>query len=1575
MKRYAKYLTPALGLALLCAAPFVSDAGNNVACCNLASSMMNSIFAGGNGDEEFFTVPGGASNVMILLDDSGSMVDFPKALPNDWPNPAIPAGIVKCSGTYLDAYTALRTNIPYDNGFTTGEVKDDPPWGLGKCVGNACLFNGTAYYRSWDYGPSSATQRTSADACSGAPDVVACQTCLDSAGYALWGWGGAAFRGDFLNAFPPKFVIARKVVKDLAKYDSKTPSPVDNIRLGLTVFKPGCGMPAAGSLQPADGGWLVVPLGPNCKSSYPMDYKELAKARQAVIDAVNNPAIVTFNTCTPLATTLLNIGQYLGSIGQYDTLFGAGWTFTTASSPDSRNNFNETSKGMIEAKSTWVDGDQRSICWSCQQNSVVIVTDGMPNSDANVPKPGVPAHSGMGTAPNLDLRNWTNAYINCPACGAGQNLHKVAAFLHRADLRADYPGTQNTSVYTISFGIDASIDPTALAILDKTAELGGGIFANTSSGTELEIALFNAVTDVASRATSFSQANTSTLQTGNRTQLFLTRFRPHSGPDWEGHVYRFRLFWEFANGCDATKPTAAQTLVKCGAKNLNPNLNGDTDAKGNALCDGLYKLDMDCDPVMEDADGNFVKAVFNAAHDMVTTGIPAKPFWDAGEVLSDKTKTGWRSANENHAKGRKIFTVLDSDSDGRFTSADGFTDFTVSNVSKLAPMMQLDPTWCVNFLGKIGVCGPLPLPACPTVAAGGGWDSSPAANTELCAKHIIYFIRGYDVLDEDEDGCAGPDNPSNTTCPVGANGGEERDRVNDDRPVQEFWKLGDIFHSSPTIVQPPIDEFTCDLGLDPQCVATIHSPQALTASPQTPADCAGNIAACDLNSNGAIDVGEGAYQTYRVANLERQELVLVGGNDGMLHAFDAGVPDKGQAKDPYFGWTYTVGTGEELWAFIPPDLLPKLKNAVDAHDYFVDGDIMVRDVWVDHDKDGRKSPDEFHTMAVVSERSGGSVFTALDVTDPLKPQLRWIFPDLCTEDVNLVGQSWSSFAPRPPPVGPVRLAVPKGGPQDPLGRAFEERWVVAVNGGYDPALVRGKGVWLMDVWTGQVVWRFNNNDFIDQVNAKGGMWPVPGSAALVDLGAEGNMTADFDGFFDTLTWADIGGQIWVARLDPPGVLDASTKRVNNWFAARAFEEQRLANDTQEVTGRSEFYFMPSNAMNPATRFLHTYVGSGNREHILQQGAGCGPDNLLGCCQAGCNVVDVTTNFNYAGGTACDMQEHFKCNGGKLVQDKTKLGGSCTNFDCEGLNGQIQLHLAGCGKAGNPPDVIAHIKCDKDGNCCNTIGDKTCVKVKKGKDLDPTKLPVQPTLHNRFYGVWSYGGPRTFADQAGAVTMDKNRFTDIPYAASCTGTTGNSCTLVNTTTASVNAFGGISCGTSPCTATAYDAGWFYEYGQTCPFASCSPAPPWMWEKTGSAATVIAGCVDWNTFLPQGFIKPGSTTPCTGASGSPQNFNYISNYLTGAPDVRCAYPDSPATGLYRASSRLAIAPPLAPTQLLGLAGGKVQQGAGQPGDPGVPPPGGEKAKALGGTHSLSQPVYWLEVPRDLHQCRHADPTMCR
>ena len=108
---------------------------------------------------------------------------------------------------------------------------------------------------------------------------------------------------------------------------------------------------------------------------------------------------------------------------------------------------------------------------------------------------------------------------------------------------------------------------------------------------------------------------------------------------------------------------------------------------------------------------------------------------------------------------------------------------------------------------------------------------------------------------------------------------------------------------------------------------------------------------------------------------------------------------------------YDNGTGNEVWAFIPPDQLPRLWLMMrDGHQMYMDGDIMVRDVWVDGQANDKlvgsftndamvKQDVEFHTVAVASERQGGTHFVALDVTDTTTPRMLWVFPPPCsTED-------------------------------------------------------------------------------------------------------------------------------------------------------------------------------------------------------------------------------------------------------------------------------------------------------------------------------------------------------------------------------------------------------------------------------------------------------------------------------------------------------------------------------------------------------------------------------------------------
>jgi type IV pilus assembly protein PilY1 len=1608
--RSQKLFIATLALFGVATAPSGPLPASEASCCNLATAFVNTTFPGGNGDEGFFSLPTGApANAMILLDTSGSMME----LPNGVPAVSLLNGEGTCTGTFLNDHTAKMTDTPYDNGATSTFVTDDPPWGLNRCTSGTddCLFRGTSYYRYRDWTTSSANEYTAAEACTGAGNVTECQTCLDTAGYYLFRTTGGTnrqfFKGSFLNGYPPKFVIARKVVKDLLNIDPASPDETSSVRFGLSVFTGGGASGRANGLQTEDGAVLVVPLGPNCDNSVggfqagnltvSTAYKD---ARQAIINAINAPTLVSFNGFTPLGESLFNIGQYFsdtrgtsgwpttGSTGPvYDYMFGSQWT---------RTSFRETSDGS--ANVSWVtSGRQASVCWACQQNSVVIVTDGEPTNDTNVPRYAAtvshttsPTPQTAATEIQNDFRAWTLPALTVP-CDAdiafgctGYILQKVAHFLSHNDMRPDLSNarqTQTVSTFAVSFGIqptDAG-NRRALALLDYTAQLGNGKFYNTSSGDELRSALQDAVNATVARATSFSVSNTNTLQTGNANQLFLARFRKLVGPAWEGHLTRFKVFNEFVQGCDKNKATADQTPVTCGSKQLNPNLDEDQDCNGKAICDGLFILDAECDPVAEDENGDFRKATLVGGKFVATTSSAAAvPFWDAGENLSyptfpathpDPAKAGqvnsaFRSADEHAANRRVVYTVLDTNGDGKFTAADERVPFEADWSSWIAPYLELNGTRlvgsdnvnvCLTILQHSGMCGEAPRPACPVPDASG---KVPATDVENCAKQVIHWVRGWDVFDDDADGCAGPGNPGNdaTTCASG----EERNRDADGRPDKEFWKLGDIFHSSPVLVKPPATEMICDLGLENQCVATLHSPKGMGSTLQTPAD-------FDVDGNGSIGPGEDAYEKYRRDHAQRRQIVLVGANDGMLHAFDAGAVDPSAEPDWLGTFTYTQGDGAELWAFVPPDLLPKLKLAMTGHQYFVDGNTMVRDIWVDDDQDGEKQPGEYRTIAVVSERSGGSQYLGLDVTDTLDPKFRWAFPENCTVDQNIVAQSWSGFAPRPPPIGPVKLAIGTGGPADPTGRGFEERWIVMVNGGYDPTLTRGRGVWMLDVWTGKPVWRFTDDDLKDLHGTDANMWSVPAAVGMVDIGTADQAILDADGFFDTATWGDMGGQLFVARFHEPGNVSASTDRVDNWFAARSFEEQRQADDSQFFTGRTEFFFMTANAIDLDRGYLHSYLGGGNREHLLQVGAACGPGNILACCQADCNA-EMFTKYNYGG---CDIVNHTMCSNGKLVQDRTSTSGSCGDtYTCGKIEANVQLHLQ-CGTAGNPPDVIAHLLCDADGNCSS----KTDVKDSKPVRIDRLSAP---DWHNRFYGIYSYGGQsRRFSNAAGAQALDANRFTDITYGASCAGAA--SCTLVDTTFATVDPSGAVTCptGVTRCSANGDDPGWFYEYGQTCPSGNCEDTPPWLDEKTASGATVLAGCVDWNTFRPRG-LTPAGTDPCSaGNAGAARNFTYLSDFVSGVPSPTCGFAFgtgascSGTTELVRARQRSTIAPPPDPTQLVAIGmDGEVKFLSAQ-----IEPGGTPTTAALGAEHELLQPAYWLELNRELHVCRHVEPNVCR
>lgn len=1567
-------------LAALAFVPLASD-GGQAECCNMTTSLVSTAVGPVDGDESFFKLPTGPANVMLLLDVSGSMLDLP-ACPSGWgdtascrtPQLAVPTTNYAPGTKFVyrgmctpSAYTSpsgdasplkwMERVVPQtalaDPGRTNALLTDRPPWGDG-CVGNACLFDPDAYYTYM--GPNGSYGWWASDSGSGAyrrasdtdgalpPGCTAlnadgspmrdydgnyirlgsdCTQCMNEHGFFFYrvsivttrnasgvptGWSSIntrlMFKGTFLNAYPPKFVAARKVIKDLAWMDPDRPGNMDKVRLGLTILNSSTSSP-----RKAD---LIVPLGPDRTSAYPPTQEGFAQARQYILSVLNydqtlyrnasgtvicdgttiptspSSARAFFNptrSWTPLGSALFNVGQYFGSLNRYQTLFGSSTYQTSA--------FNETSAGMVNAP--WAASQPCSICWACQNNAVVVVTDGMPNSEISFPS----AITGYDTA-------GYSAAANCGAPGGCDSaaLPRVADYLHNADLRdnAVMSGRQALQIHTIGLGVT---DTVAVNVLRATANLGGGLYQSADDPASLAAAVVNAISTVIPKENTFSAASATSLQTVETAtaHAFVTRFKPSQTLTWEGHVFPVYLFEEALNGC--VSGAATQPTVTCQGRTVSADFNGD------GHCSGVFMVDSDCDEVSEDPQtGLFMKK---------GQGLTAVLPWDAGEVLSTPTKAGYRSADESASSARNIFTYVDGVK----------TAVTAANASTLLPYLNIGAGWCTTFLTRIGVAA----------------DSNP---TLQCAQNLIHFVRGWDVLDQDADSCKGPGQTNALSCPSGVKG-EERDRRNDGSSTPFFWKLGDIFHSSPAVVQVPAAEGKCSFGLVKQCIPTLFSP--LLLPDQTPIEMYPGTGGTQID----------AYTKYRNTWLTtRKRVLLVGANDGMLHAFDAGGPDTTQSPDPYGDYPYSIGTGQELWAFIPPDLLPRLKDLVQSHQYMVDGSVMLRDVWVDGSGSGgpnrTKEADEYHTVAIFGRRSGGSAFSALDVTDPTSPRLLWNFPQGCTDDARYMGESWAEFAPRPPPIGPVRIA----NPADPA-RGFDERWVVMINGGYDPMLIKGRAVFMLDVWTGATLWRFTNDDFRAQTGYGLGtaMFPVTAAIAMVDTGKAAEPNEQGDGFFDSATWGDLGGNLFVARFMAPGVVDSGTHRVTNWYAARTFEQRRRTDDMQYALNRTEFFHMTANTVTTEGDKvkLRSFLGSGNREQMMTQGTSsttaplCGTDNLLGCCQMGCTSVMATNAESYG---AWSGTSTFACVNGQYGYQATNLTAlTPTAATCNADNYTSALNLDWtCPPVGTLTPVTGSASCEGSGLCSVTPMSK--VSINPGAGSFPNAQP-----HNRFYGIWAYGGDvsKRFESRATALTFDRNRFTDDTYSNSCVGPAGGACKLVDVTTYNPTTS---TCGTGVprCTASTSDPGWFYEYGNVCPLSSgtCPSAAPWTDEKTSSGADVLLGCTLFTSFRPIG--SSGSTDPCSGSLGVPATYAYRVSYMTGNPDVGMCNTSTLAT------QKPSTSPPTPsiPLVMLTPSGGSSINALNL--DPGAPPSNEEIATRP----SATEPIYWLSVPLELHGCRH-------
>ena len=513
--------------------------------------------------------------------------------------------------------------------------------------------------------------------------------------------------------------------------------------------------------------------------------------------------------------------------------------------------------------------------------------------------------------------DWTD----CPEC-ANSDLDEVAKFLWESDIRKDHANQQKVAVYTLGFALDPTHWSTRL--LRHTAQVGGGRYFGATNSKQLKKAILDIFDDINSRNTSFASASVATLQTGSEDlTAILPRMSPRKNLPWLGSLWRFSLYNEFTEETDF-------------------NSDGDQD--------DMFVVDMEDSIVVENSSGVFKKS----NTDGTPSSTDAIPKWEARSELQEL----------GHA-GRQIFTVRDSTGDGAFAHDDQLIEFNVGNLANLKDYLAITgtdncPSVATGVLNQgriLSALGISVVDAALALASHGISVSLPPTQAELdslCLALVVQYVRGQDLADENQDGLRT----------------DTRESV-----------LGDIFHSSPIQVDPPVDRFLCDMGIHNQCARTLYSEAlgggveatTLDTYPDQPLACPATAGETTTRN---------AYDKYQFDNRRRETAILVGANDGMLHAFRDSPVANATCDDGVEELTRPTSSevGNEVWAFIPPDVLPRLfESIVAGHRYLVDGDTMVRDIWHDDNNDGKKQNTEFRTVAVSSEGRGGVHYFALEL--------------------------------------------------------------------------------------------------------------------------------------------------------------------------------------------------------------------------------------------------------------------------------------------------------------------------------------------------------------------------------------------------------------------------------------------------------------------------------------------------------------------------------------------------------------------------------------------------------------------
>jgi len=595
-------------------------------------------------------------------------------------------------------------------------------------------------------------------------------------------------------------------------------------------------------------------------------------------------------------------------------------------------------------------GDDRDVVWNsfdpvtahCQKNNILILTDGATTADQNADLVS------LATSAAAQDEGIADSPYTCGAQTGSTLLDDLTYYSFNASIYplpprfTDESGTpvtgDNIRTYLVSTGtlreVTAGLDPEcdSETQLNNAAENGydtdsvtgnplGGLY-KAEDPSELEYKLRKIFTDIRSGSASGSAASViSSSRSGDGAiyqALFFTSQIDSSlrEIDWAGDIHSLWLdrYGNIREDCGGAGPCGTSCcpdqILDFSVDNII-SFYSDTSAGSMALARRFGDANGDGEPDMVCSDGAYTT---EAA--CVAAGETWDYLFEEDGVRLQEISYLWSGGEWLADASPNSQRTYDSTSQERYIfTHDGAGNTIPFTTTGLGTSFTAD-----EYTGYLNA----------------------ASITE--ADAIVNYIRGLDqvgyrsrLIDWDEDG------------------------------TPETYKLGDVVHSTPTIVSKPAEDYD-------------------------------------------IIYKDDSYRLFRKKYENRRTMIYAGGNDGGLHAFNGGYLDRqnNQFLNAPSGKTQ-YDLGAEVWMFIPFNLLPHLNCLtntnydVGSHKYFVDLKPKIFDAKIFDPTDGIHEGG-WGTVLVGGMRLGGadtgvdtdpsvagdeetlrSAYFILDITDPECP--------------------------------------------------------------------------------------------------------------------------------------------------------------------------------------------------------------------------------------------------------------------------------------------------------------------------------------------------------------------------------------------------------------------------------------------------------------------------------------------------------------------------------------------------------------------------------------------------------------